>query len=377
MSAFQDMIRRVEFEDGEKNLALRRQLNERVRAARQLTGGFFGNRHTVVYYNPKNGKKVQKTRYEGEIFDSGDQDVPNGKGTMFYDNGYKLTGVFVGGSREGPFRCVDDGGDESEVCFYNDKFTEKKTCPELPDMDSMVIMGTIEYQPGSDPRRRSGIKHRQCRNLCFDGKDKYCKRKSPPYPANAEKCQGKAMRGNDKKMYESKPNKNGVFTWKKVKQRRVRTANASEIKTIEHILRAIDEDEDSEVKRDILENEPVLMEDPRVALKLRQIKRDKSIYLTVGDVQSVLDGAEILVVEPKSLKVSTLTEDHEILQLFSDFDQLGGFSYKEYDDFGEPQNDDEIVGLDGSGVWMKANKDLLKFLQQFMAIEFPRKPSQI
>ena len=122
MSAFQDMIRRVEFEDGEKNLALRRQFNERVRAAR-LTGGAH-----IVYYDPNNGKKIQKTRYEGEFQVNGY--LPHGKGTMTYENGYELSGVFIKGSREGPFRCVDDDGDISEVCFHNDKFTEKKkTCP--------------------------------------------------------------------------------------------------------------------------------------------------------------------------------------------------------------------------------------------------------
>ena len=42
MIALQDMIRRAEFEDGEKNLSLRRQFNQRVRAARQLTGGARG-----------------------------------------------------------------------------------------------------------------------------------------------------------------------------------------------------------------------------------------------------------------------------------------------------------------------------------------------
>jgi len=42
---------------------------------------------------------------------------------------------------------------------------------------------------------------------------KYTTRKSPPYPAN-EYC-GKRKRGNDGKMYLSKPNKNGVCRWVK------------------------------------------------------------------------------------------------------------------------------------------------------------------
>jgi len=43
---------------------------------------------------------------------------------------------------------------------------------------------------------------------------KYKTRDSPPYPAN-EHC-NKQMRGNDGKMYVSKPNKNGVCSWKPV-----------------------------------------------------------------------------------------------------------------------------------------------------------------
>jgi hypothetical protein len=43
---------------------------------------------------------------------------------------------------------------------------------------------------------------------------KYKGRKSPPYPAN-KNC-GKKMKGNDGNMYESKPNKNDVCSWKKI-----------------------------------------------------------------------------------------------------------------------------------------------------------------
>ena len=45
-------------------------------------------------------------------------------------------------------------------------------------------------------------------------KKKYSERKSPPYPAN-KNC-GKKMAGNDGAMYESKPNKNNVCSWKKI-----------------------------------------------------------------------------------------------------------------------------------------------------------------
>jgi len=41
---------------------------------------------------------------------------------------------------------------------------------------------------------------------------KYKNRKSPPYPAN-NNC-GKKIKGNDGNMYESKPNKNKICSWK-------------------------------------------------------------------------------------------------------------------------------------------------------------------
>lgn len=43
---------------------------------------------------------------------------------------------------------------------------------------------------------------------------KYANRPSPPYPAN-DYC-GKNKRGNDKNMYTSKKNKNGVCRWVKI-----------------------------------------------------------------------------------------------------------------------------------------------------------------
>lgn len=44
---------------------------------------------------------------------------------------------------------------------------------------------------------------------------KYQERPSPAYPAN--KCCGESKRGKDGFMYESRADKNGVCTWKKVK----------------------------------------------------------------------------------------------------------------------------------------------------------------
>ena len=43
---------------------------------------------------------------------------------------------------------------------------------------------------------------------------KYADRKSPPYPAN-KNC-SKKMKGNDGNIYESKPNKNNICSWKKL-----------------------------------------------------------------------------------------------------------------------------------------------------------------
>jgi hypothetical protein len=44
---------------------------------------------------------------------------------------------------------------------------------------------------------------------------KYKNRKSPSFPAN-QNC-GKIMKGNDNNMYESRPNKNNICSWKIVK----------------------------------------------------------------------------------------------------------------------------------------------------------------
>ena len=46
-------------------------------------------------------------------------------------------------------------------------------------------------------------------------KDKYADRPSPPFPAQ-DYC-GEMKEGNDGNLYESRPNKNGVCSWKKVK----------------------------------------------------------------------------------------------------------------------------------------------------------------
>ena len=42
---------------------------------------------------------------------------------------------------------------------------------------------------------------------------RYLARPSPPY--HAGECRGKTMKGNSGLMYTSKPDKNGVYTWKR------------------------------------------------------------------------------------------------------------------------------------------------------------------
>jgi len=44
---------------------------------------------------------------------------------------------------------------------------------------------------------------------------KYLSRPSPNYPAN--ECKGRRMKGNDGRIYQSVPDKNGIYRWKLVK----------------------------------------------------------------------------------------------------------------------------------------------------------------
>lgn len=44
--------------------------------------------------------------------------------------------------------------------------------------------------------------------------EKYRMRNSPPYPAN--QCHNHTKTGNDGQLYMSSPNRNGIYTWKKL-----------------------------------------------------------------------------------------------------------------------------------------------------------------
>jgi len=74
----------------------------------------------------------------------------------------------------------------------------------------------MSSSPGKSPMmssspRKSPIKSRR---MTQSKKDKYANRPSPAVPAQ-EHC-GEVMEGNDGLMYESRSNKNGVCSWKKL-----------------------------------------------------------------------------------------------------------------------------------------------------------------
>jgi hypothetical protein len=65
---------------------------------------------------------------------------------------------------------------------------------------------------GSKKKRKGSKKMRgQC---VMQETKKYITRKSPSYSANA--CKGQIMVGNDSMLYESVPDKNKVYRWKKL-----------------------------------------------------------------------------------------------------------------------------------------------------------------
>lgn len=68
---------------------------------------------------------------------------------------------------------------------------------------------------GYGRRKKSPRKSRLTKKKCEKSNlKKYRSRPGPPYPA--QKCRNKSKRGNNGEVYRSRPNRNGVFTWKKV-----------------------------------------------------------------------------------------------------------------------------------------------------------------
>jgi DNA ligase-1 len=65
-------------------------------------------------------------------------------------------------------------------------------------------------------------------SICLRSSDpKYQKRNSPPYPANNPRCRGTFRRGNDGNMYESLPNINGVYIWRRLKWSKTKSKTKS------------------------------------------------------------------------------------------------------------------------------------------------------
>ena len=77
---------------------------------------------------------------------------------------------------------------------------------EDPDQDiEAKVMGMYNKE------RREFLESRGCRELTTL---KYTSRKSPPYSAND--CPESTRYGNDGEMWESVPNKNGIYRWMKI-----------------------------------------------------------------------------------------------------------------------------------------------------------------
>ena len=97
-------------------------------------------------------------------------------------------------------------GKERVIYMYNNNYAYKLMDKDTKQYKYIIVAKT----PSPKPKKDSSPK-------CVELKTKlYTERKSPPYPANA--CQGQVRKGNDDLPYMSVANKNGVFTWKKVKE---------------------------------------------------------------------------------------------------------------------------------------------------------------
>ena len=68
--------------------------------------------------------------------------------------------------------------------------------------------------PRKSPSPRMSPRKSPSRRMSQSKKDKYANRPSPAFPAQ-DHC-GDVMEGNDGLLYESRANKNGVCSWKKL-----------------------------------------------------------------------------------------------------------------------------------------------------------------
>jgi len=66
------------------------------------------------------------------------------------------------------------------------------------------------------PKRKSSKRSRKRSKGCvMSSRSKYRTRPGPPYPA--QDCKNRKMLGNDRFYYKSKPDKNGIYKWIKIK----------------------------------------------------------------------------------------------------------------------------------------------------------------
>jgi len=62
--------------------------------------------------------------------------------------------------------------------------------------------------------RKSNVESQLKNNCIISTKNKYLNRPSPPYPA--QNCKNKYKLGNDSFIYQSLPDKNNIYKWKKI-----------------------------------------------------------------------------------------------------------------------------------------------------------------
>ena len=117
-------------------------------------------------------------------------------------------------------RCVDRNGTKGKEILGSGKkksSTKKSKCPSgkiiNPDTGRCVDRnGSKGKEILGSPKKKSSTKKPKDCTRQTTAKYNSSTRKSPPYPAN--KCHNKIMIGNDGNMYASKPNVNGIYTWR-------------------------------------------------------------------------------------------------------------------------------------------------------------------
>ena len=106
--------------------------------------------------------------------------------------------------------------DKFERCVLKVKSKQPKSCK------SKKWKGKGCYNPwaictktvGRKSKRKTKSKTKSLGKCEKSNLKKYRSRPGPPYPA--QNCKNKSKKGNDGEVYRSSPNKNGIFTWKKI-----------------------------------------------------------------------------------------------------------------------------------------------------------------